>query len=298
MKIDAIDVDSSINSVKELLEQDKDLSPALRSALEVLLVLVTLLLNRTTLNNKNSGKPPSTDPNRKKSSRRGQSSRKPGGQKGRNGITLQPVADPDEVEVLTIDRRTLPKGSPYREAGHESRQVVNIDISRFVIEYGLLDYLHLLCNEREREREREREGERLLKARCSDCQNLQSGNWCDAKKRTVPGTRHLRKCDLIQQGTSNPSPELRPGKPQYPDMVQCVTCGYFDGWGRCGVELPDYTKGEYGSRIWRWCSSHIPVEPTGACSDCRHLLKRVCVISGFAVTQPDRPTSCQYFVRK
>ncbi len=135
MKLDAIDVDSSINSVKELLEQEKDLSPALRSALEVLLVLVTLLLNRTTLNSKNSSKPPSADPNRKKSSRRGQSSRKPGGQKGRNGITLQPVADPDEVDVLTIDRRTLPKGSSYREAGHESRQVIDIDISRFVIEY-------------------------------------------------------------------------------------------------------------------------------------------------------------------
>ena len=138
MKIDAIDVDSSINTVKELLEKEKELSPALRTALEVLLVLVTLLLNRTTLNSKNSSKPPSTDPNRKKSSRQGHSGGKPGGQKGRNGITLQPVADPDKVEVLSIDRRTLPKGPPYREAGHESRQVIDIDISRFVIEYRAL----------------------------------------------------------------------------------------------------------------------------------------------------------------
>ena len=135
MKIEDIDVDSSINSVKELLKKEKDLSPALRSALEVLLILVALLLNRMTLNSKNSSKPPSTDPNRKKSSRQGQSSRKPGGQKGRNGTTLQPVADPDEVEVLTIDRRTLPKGPQYREAGHESRQVIDIDIARFVTEY-------------------------------------------------------------------------------------------------------------------------------------------------------------------
>jgi transposase len=135
LKLDAIDVDSAINSVKELLEKEKDLSPALRSALEVLLVLVALLLNRMTLNSKNSSKPPSTDPNRKKSSKQGQSSRKPGGQKGRNGTTLQPVDDPDEVEVLTIDRRTLPKGPRYREAGHESRQVIDIDIARFVTEY-------------------------------------------------------------------------------------------------------------------------------------------------------------------
>ena len=135
MKIEDIDVDSSINSVKDLLKKEKDLSPALRSALEVLLVLVALLLNRMTLNSKNSSKPPSTDPNRKKLSRQGQSSRKPGGQKGRNGATLQPVADPDEVEVLVIDRRTLPKGPQYREAGHESRQVIDIDIARFVTEY-------------------------------------------------------------------------------------------------------------------------------------------------------------------
>jgi transposase len=135
LKLDAIDVDSAINSVKELLKKEKDLSPALRSALEVLLVLVALLLNRMTLNSKNNSKPPCTDPNRKKSSKPGHSSRKPGGQKGRNGTTLQPVDDPDEVEVLTIDRRTLPKGPRYREAGHESRQVIDIDIARFVTEY-------------------------------------------------------------------------------------------------------------------------------------------------------------------
>ncbi len=135
MKLDAIDVDSAINSVKELLKKEKDLSPALRSALEVLLVLVALLLNRMTLNSRNSSKPPSTDPNRKKSSQRGKSARKPGGQQGRNGTTLQPVADPDEVKVLEIDRRTLPKGPQYREAGHETRQVIDIDIARFVTEY-------------------------------------------------------------------------------------------------------------------------------------------------------------------
>ena len=48
---------------------------------------------------------------------------------------MHPVADPDEAEVLTIDRRTLPKGPKYRETGHESRQVIDIYVSRFVIEY-------------------------------------------------------------------------------------------------------------------------------------------------------------------
>ena len=102
MKIEDIDVDSAINSVKELLGKEKDLSPALRSALEVLLVLVTLLLNRLTLNSNNSSQPPSTDPNRKRSSKKGNSGRKPGGQKGRNGTTLEPVDDPDEARRCQI----------------------------------------------------------------------------------------------------------------------------------------------------------------------------------------------------
>ena len=45
------------------------------------------------------------------------------------------MEDPDEVKVLEIDRRTLPKGRQYREAGFESRQVIDIDLSRLVTEY-------------------------------------------------------------------------------------------------------------------------------------------------------------------
>ncbi|MET0006202.1 MAG: IS66 family transposase [Candidatus Thiodiazotropha sp.] len=135
MKAEDIDVDSAINSVKELLKKEKDLSPALRSALEVLLLLVALLLNRITLNSKNSSKPPSTDPNRKKTSKKGKTDKKPGGQKGRIGTTLEPVDEPDEVTELKIDLRTLPKGVHYKDAGHEIRQVIDVDISRFVTEY-------------------------------------------------------------------------------------------------------------------------------------------------------------------
>ncbi|PFG11828.1 IS66 family transposase [Marinobacter sp. LV10MA510-1] len=135
MKIDNIDVDSAIASVKNLLEKERDLSPSLKAALEVLLVLVALLLNRTTLNSKNSSKPPSTDPNRDKSSKKGSSNRKPGGQKGRIGTTLQQVDDPDAVKELKVDRRSLPKGRRYQEDGYETRQVIDIDILRFVTEY-------------------------------------------------------------------------------------------------------------------------------------------------------------------
>jgi len=89
LKIENIDVDSAIDSVKNLLGKERDLSPSLKAALEVLLLLVAMLLNRTTLNSKNSSKPPSSDPNREKSSRKGESARKPGGQKVRIGTTLK-----------------------------------------------------------------------------------------------------------------------------------------------------------------------------------------------------------------
>ena len=133
MTINNIDVDATIKQVRTLLAQEKDLSPAVKSSLEVLLLLVTLLANRFGLNSKNSSKPPSADPNREKEPKaRGE--RKPGGQQGRRGATLQPVADPDEIEVLQIDRSTLPPGH-YRQLGYESRQVVDLDISRVVTEY-------------------------------------------------------------------------------------------------------------------------------------------------------------------
>ncbi|MCB1870297.1 MAG: IS66 family transposase [Gammaproteobacteria bacterium] len=135
MKIEDIDGEAAIDSVRTLLREEKDLSPALRSSLEVLMVLVTLLLNRITLNSRNSSKPPAMDPNREKLSRRGKGDRKPGGQPGHNGTVLEQVADPDAVAELKIDRRTLPKGPVYREAGYERRQVIDIDLSRFVTEY-------------------------------------------------------------------------------------------------------------------------------------------------------------------
>lgn len=62
MTIDNINVEESIQRVTTLIAAEQDLSPALKSSLEVLLVLVTLLLNRLGLNSKNSSKPPSPIP--------------------------------------------------------------------------------------------------------------------------------------------------------------------------------------------------------------------------------------------
>jgi transposase len=49
LKIDSINVDEAINHVKQLLDTERNLSPALKSALEVMLLLVSVLLNRVTL---------------------------------------------------------------------------------------------------------------------------------------------------------------------------------------------------------------------------------------------------------
>ena len=69
MTINNIDVEYTFERVKIQIAEEEDLSPALRSSLEVMLLLVTLLANRFGLNSQNSSKPPSIDPNRKKNQR-------------------------------------------------------------------------------------------------------------------------------------------------------------------------------------------------------------------------------------
>lgn len=134
MKLDGIDIDATLAEVESILVTEKELSPALVSVIKVLVLVVKLLTNRIGLNSSNSSKPPSTDPNRLKPSRK-KSGKKPGGQKDHVGITLKQTEEPDEIEVIEIDRRTLPKGHDYKEAGFEKRQVFDIDISRVVTEY-------------------------------------------------------------------------------------------------------------------------------------------------------------------
>ncbi|TXK99897.1 hypothetical protein BMR02_06860 [Methylococcaceae bacterium HT1] len=47
MKIDNVDVDSAVTHARQLLAAERDISPALKSALEMILLLVTVLLNRS-----------------------------------------------------------------------------------------------------------------------------------------------------------------------------------------------------------------------------------------------------------
>lgn len=117
------------------------MSSALRTALEVLIVLVQLLPNRSSFNSRNSSKPPSTDrfnkgdkDNNDGDNQKQGNKNKPGGNRGRLGTTLQKVDDPDEIKILELVRNTLPPGE-YKQDGFESRQVFDIDIRRVVTGY-------------------------------------------------------------------------------------------------------------------------------------------------------------------
>ena len=130
MKIENIDITATIEKAQALIHQDEQMSAATKSIVEVLILLISLLANRLNLN---SSKPPSADPNRTKKPRP-KTGRNKGGQKGHIGTTLIKVDDPDIIEPINIDRRTLPAGR-YHEAGFEARQVFDIEISRVVTEY-------------------------------------------------------------------------------------------------------------------------------------------------------------------
>lgn len=136
MKIENLDVNKTIQKARDALDSEKNISKTTKAIFELLLTVIVLLVNRLGLNSKNSSKPPSTD--NKKNSNRGSNNNgtnKKGGQNGHQGTTLEPVDDPDEVKIINLDRRTLPKGDNYTHDGYTTRQVFNIKISRFVIEY-------------------------------------------------------------------------------------------------------------------------------------------------------------------
>jgi len=134
VKLENIDIDETLKEVESLLSKEKNISPALLAMIKVMITLLKLLTNQIGLNSGNSSKPPSSDPNRLKPTRK-KSDNKPGGQKGHVGKTLKQIEEPDDVKVIKIDQRTLPKGLTYKEVGFDKRQVFDIDISRLVTEY-------------------------------------------------------------------------------------------------------------------------------------------------------------------
>jgi len=128
-------VESTIKTAQQLLAEESQLSPALRTILGVLIMLVQIMAGRLNLNSRNSSKPPSSNRfgNGGKGDKGG-SGKNTGGQPGRIGTTLEKIDNPDVIKPLTVDRSLLPHGD-YTVVGFDSRQVFDIDIRRVVIEY-------------------------------------------------------------------------------------------------------------------------------------------------------------------
>jgi len=133
MKIESIDIDKTINKAKMMLENEEGLSSSFKAIFQVLLLLVTILINRLKLNSSNSSKPPSMDPNRKRKIKSA-GDKKQGGQNGHKGHRLEQVNNPDIVKILKVDKKTIPPGK-YQEVGFECRQVIDIEIKKIVMEY-------------------------------------------------------------------------------------------------------------------------------------------------------------------
>lgn len=133
MKLNNIDISSTLDELRQSLAAEKELSPSLKVLIEVLMVVVQLLADQLGLNSQNSSKPPSSDMSSLKSTRK-VSGKKTGGQPGHRGSTLKQVDEPDNIEILPLDRCTLPKGR-YKDAGIEKRQVIDIEFCRVVTEY-------------------------------------------------------------------------------------------------------------------------------------------------------------------
>lgn len=134
--IGKINVADALKNVEVLLRQDKSISPQVRAMMDLLVVVINLLLGKLGLHSANSSTPPSKDPHRERGSKRKAKGkkRKPGGQNGHEGSTLQWEENVDRIETIEVDRRTIPRGQ-YRNVDFESRQVIDIEISKVVTEY-------------------------------------------------------------------------------------------------------------------------------------------------------------------
>lgn len=139
LKVGKTLVSDALSQAEELMKTEKDLSPAVKAMMTMLLLIVRLLMNRLGINSSNSSTSPSQDPNRVRGSKKKGSDvadkKKAGGQKGRKGYRLNPIPNPDVIKVLKLDQRSLPKGRIYTEVGYEARQVFDIEITRVVTEY-------------------------------------------------------------------------------------------------------------------------------------------------------------------
>jgi transposase len=134
--VDGLSVTETINDVQNIVDKEPWTDPV-KNKIKDLILIASIMKDRLSTNSQNSSQPPSQDEQQDKDPKdkpKPPGSRKPGGQKGHVGNQLKPVENPDEIIDLPVDRSQLPEGS-YTALGYESRQVIDLKISRHVIEY-------------------------------------------------------------------------------------------------------------------------------------------------------------------
>jgi len=88
MKVENIDIGKLLEDAKQQITEDKTLSSGMKTTVNLLILVISLLINKLGINSSNSSKPPSQDPNRDKKKRKSRKDkgikRKPGAQVGIN----------------------------------------------------------------------------------------------------------------------------------------------------------------------------------------------------------------------
>ncbi len=104
-------MDETLRNARKHLAEEKEMPFATKSLMALLLLVISLLVDRLNLDSRNSSKPPSQDPNRKEKSKE-KKDKNQGGQKGYAGKTLEKVSNPDEtIEHLVEDATITYNGS-------------------------------------------------------------------------------------------------------------------------------------------------------------------------------------------
>ena len=134
MKFNKMSVNKALDNARSLLKNEEKLSPSVRAMFELLILIIRMLTGKLNKDSSNSSMPPATDKKRKRGSNKSKSNKKPGGQNGHDGSRLEKSENPDKIETIEIDQRTLPKGE-YRDVGFDARQVIDFEITTIITEY-------------------------------------------------------------------------------------------------------------------------------------------------------------------
>ena len=123
-----------IENAQKQINNEPNLSPGIKSLVELLIGVIQILAGkRLAKTSKNSNVPPSMDPNREKKTK-AKLERKPGGQPGHTGVTLQQSDNPDTIIDIKVDREILRPGL-WKHSGYEKRQIFDLRIVKHVTEY-------------------------------------------------------------------------------------------------------------------------------------------------------------------